>query len=433
VTDPETESPEAVSPDASARVGARVASYVLEELLGEGAMGAVYRARHVHMKNAVALKLLHPEVAEFGTVAARFEREAVAAARVEHPNIAQALDFGKLGDGSYYLVLEYVRGSSLTDVIASGALDPVVALGIARQIAEGVGAAHDAGIIHRDLKPDNVVLDERDGEAPVVKVLDFGIAKLVDEAAGGEGEALTKMGSILGTPEYMAPEQAGGGELDGRADLYALGIVLYEMLAGRLPFRSDNQVGLITQHIVEPPPPLPDGVPPSVAALVLWLLAKEPAGRPATAAAVVQQIDVVLAELASADTALDDTIVGTTLAKPARPAAKRPPVWAVALGIAALSAIAVLAAVMARPRPEVKVLRHSAFAVHVPKMRPAPPVAPAPTVAEATTAAPTPKATSPAKRTTTTTKRSTSKKAPAKPKKRNTVAGIYIPPPSQWF
>jgi serine/threonine protein kinase len=432
VTEERPDSSESAPSDAASRVGTRVASYEIEELLGEGGMGAVYRARHVHMRNAVALKLLHPEVAEFGSVAARFEREAVAAARVEHPNIAQALDFGKLDDGSFYLVLEYVRGSSLGELIAAGALPVEEALGIARQIADGMAAAHQVGIVHRDLKPDNVVLAERDGEAAIVKVLDFGIAKLEadDPASGGETQAkLTKMGSILGTPEYIAPEQAGGGAVDGRADLYALGVMLYEMLAGRLPFVAESQVGLITQHLVEAPPPLPESVPPSAAALVLQLLEKEPDGRPESAARVVEQIDTILGELASPARELDDTIVGTTVMATPEPARGRPALWAVAVGAGALVMIALLGAVVVGGRPEVKTLRHAAIAVHVPKVRPPPPPPKKVEVAEAQSST---KAKATAKTRRPSSKQSTKKTTKPK-KKRNTVAGIYIPPPSEWF
>src|SRR5688572_19605659 len=167
-------------------------------------MGVVYRAEHVHMKKAVAVKILHQHMTTMPEVVARFEREAVAAGRIEHPNVAGATDFGRLDDGSFYLVLEYIEGRSLSSLLGEGgALPTVRALAITRQIAEGLAAAHGAGIIHRDLKPENVMLVERDGISDWVKVLDFGIAKVPIEDA----QKLTQIGTIFGTPQYMSPEQ----------------------------------------------------------------------------------------------------------------------------------------------------------------------------------------------------------------------------------
>jgi serine/threonine-protein kinase len=256
-------------------------------------MGVVYRAEHVHMKKAVAVKILHQHMTTMPEVVARFEREAVAAGRIEHPNVAGATDFGSLDDGSFYLVLEYIEGKSLSSLLASGgALPAVRALAIARQVADGLAAAHAAGIIHRDLKPENVMLVERDGVPDWVKVLDFGIAKVPVEEA--EGQKLTQIGTIFGTPQYMSPEQGQGHTVDARSDLYALGVMLYEMLAGKLPFFADDLVVLITQHIMEPPPPLPDGIHPAIRDFVFELLEKEPADRIQTASGVVEHIDKLL-------------------------------------------------------------------------------------------------------------------------------------------
>src|SRR5258708_4468984 len=170
-------------------------------------MGAVYRAEHVLMKKPVAVKVLHREMTVMGEVVKRFEREAVAAGRIEHPNVAVATDFGKLDDGAFYLVLEYAPGRSLTKALKEdGAFAVERALLIARQVAAGLGAAHEAGIVHRDLKPDNIMLTERGGTKDFVKVLDFGIAKVMATDEGGS--ALTRLGSVFGTPQYMSPEQA---------------------------------------------------------------------------------------------------------------------------------------------------------------------------------------------------------------------------------
>ena len=272
--------------------------YRIVKLLGSGGMGSVYRAEHIHMKKLVAVKILHRHMTTNAEVVARFEREAVAAGRIEHPNVATATDFGKLEDGSFYLALEYVEGKSLADVIEQGALSPYRALVVARQIADALGAAHAAGIVHRDLKPDNVLLVERDGLADFVKVLDFGIAKVhLDEGSGHK--PLTQIGTIFGTPQYMSPEQGQGKPVDGRSDLYALGIMLYEMLTGKLPFDADDLVVLIMRQVTEAPPPLPASIPAPVRALTAQLLEKKPEARVQSALELVERIDGLLAELAA--------------------------------------------------------------------------------------------------------------------------------------
>jgi eukaryotic-like serine/threonine-protein kinase len=267
--------------------------YRIEKLLGSGGMGSVYRAEHVHMRKAVAIKVLHREMTFMPEVVARFEREAVAAARIEHPNVAAATDFGRLEDGAFYLVLEYVEGQSLRALLKQEKkLSSLRALHITRQIADALSAAHGAGIVHRDLKPDNVMLIDRDGDGDFVKVLDFGIAKVKVEDQSSQ--PLTQFGSIFGTPEYMAPEQAQGLPVDGRADLYTLGILLYEMLTGSTPFIDDDMVVVLTRTLTAEPPPLPANVEPAVDQLVRALLAKSPEARPASAAELVEHVDQLL-------------------------------------------------------------------------------------------------------------------------------------------
>lgn len=268
--------------------------YRVDERLGVGGMGAVYRAEHVLMKKPVAVKVLHREMTVMDEIVKRFEREAIAAGRIEHPNVTVATDFGKLEDGSFYLVLEYVPGRSLTKAIKEDGVFPAErALFIARQVAAGLGAAHAAGIVHRDLKPDNIMLIERGGTKDFVKVLDFGIAKVTATDEGGSSQ-LTRIGSVFGTPQYMAPEQAAGKPVDHRADLYALGLVLYEMLAGKPAFASPELVALLTKQLLEPPPPLPSSVPPEANAIVMRLLEKDPETRLQTAQDVIAAIDAYL-------------------------------------------------------------------------------------------------------------------------------------------
>jgi serine/threonine protein kinase len=264
--------------------------YRIEARLGVGGMGAVYRAEHVLMKKPVAVKVLHREMTVLDEAVKRFEREAIAAGRIDHPNVAVATDFGKLDTGAFYLVLEYVPGRSLTHALAEdGAFSPDRALWVARQIAAGLAAAHAAGIVHRDLKPDNIMLIERGGSKDFVKVLDFGIAKVT--ADGADGGQLTRLGAVFGTPAYMAPEQAAGQAVDHRADLYSLGLVLYEMLAGAPAFSSTEVVHLLTKQLTEPPPPLPDSIPTEVRALVDRLVDKDPNARVESAQALVLEID----------------------------------------------------------------------------------------------------------------------------------------------
>jgi serine/threonine-protein kinase len=270
-------------------------------------MGAVYLVEHVHMRKRLALKVLLQEVSNSEEVAARFEREAMAAAHIDHPNIVGATDFGRTEDGALFLVLEYVEGQSLREILAHGRLTPLRALTIATQIASALARAHSMGIVHRDLKPENVMLLQRAGSEELVKVLDFGIAKMnpnMSDGAptpGSTGPILTRAGAIFGTPEYMSPEQAMGEAVDARTDLYALGITLYEMLTGQRPFDAANAVAMLTMHLTATPPPMSvrtPGVeiPPALETLTMRLLAKKPDERPASGADVVAELERIRLE-----------------------------------------------------------------------------------------------------------------------------------------
>jgi serine/threonine-protein kinase len=282
------------------RIGTVLADrYRIDSLLGEGAMGKVYAAEHVMMHKRLAVKVLHRELTVVPELVARFEREAMAAANVDHPNIASATDFGKLEDESVFIALELVEGVCLRDAIAKGPIPLRRALHIVRQIAAALGAAHALSIVHRDLKPENVMLVERNGDPDFVKVLDFGVAKVpIGDPSGGPG-AITRVGTVFGTPEYIPPEQALGQPSDGRADLYSLGVMLFEMLTGVRPFTSTSKVSLVGMHLSEPAPRLRDrapglAVPESVETLVARLLKKSPQDRPESAFEVVKAIDAIL-------------------------------------------------------------------------------------------------------------------------------------------
>jgi serine/threonine protein kinase len=291
--------------------------YLIERLIGEGGMGAVYQAEHTHMRKRMAVKVLHPEMSRMAEVVARFEREAMAAAHIDHPNVAAATDFGKLEDGSFFLVLEYVEGISLRDAMADGRMELGRVLHVTRQIAAGLGRAHALGIVHRDLKPENVMLVAREGDPDFVKVLDFGIAKVPVGELGGEskapGQVLTQLGMVYGTPEYMAPEQALGQPVDARADLYSLGAMMFEMIAGVRPYEHESKVTLLGMHVTAPIPRMNDraagtNAPEEVQAIVTRLLAKESTARFADAKDLIEVIDDVCLQLA-ADGRIADPMV----------------------------------------------------------------------------------------------------------------------------
>ncbi len=301
LTDTQTPPPRVIAKSDDPMIGSTVAGrYHVEARLGEGGMGAVYRVEHTLMKKRLALKVLHREMTGQPEIVARFEREALAAAHIEHPNVAGATDFGKLEDGSCYLVLEYVEGTSLRTWIDRGPLLASRAVHVTVQMLSALRRAHELGIVHRDLKPENVLLVEKDGDADFVKVLDFGIARVpigsIGTSTGGEnGPSLTRAGMVYGTPEYMAPEQALGQPVDGRSDLYSVGVMLFEMLTGRRPYDNKDKVALLGQHVAGPIPRVRERAPEQaitaeVEAIVTRLLSKSPSDRYADAQAAADAL-----------------------------------------------------------------------------------------------------------------------------------------------
>ena len=268
--------------------------YKVEALLGEGGMGVVYRCVHTIIGKKVAMKVLRADLARDAEVTERFLNEAKSASTIGNAHIIDISDFGQFQDGSTYFVMEFLVGQPLTKIVEGGQAVPVPRiLNIARQLAEGLSAAHAANIVHRDLKPDNIFLIHRGGEKDFVKILDFGIAKV---STAGEGAKLTRAGAVFGTPHYMSPEQAAGQPVDHRGDVYSFGVILYEMASGRVPFDADNFMGILTQHMYKAPVPIralmpqPQEVPPGLEAIVLKCLSKRPEHR-------YQSMDELIADI----------------------------------------------------------------------------------------------------------------------------------------
>jgi serine/threonine-protein kinase len=263
-------------------VGSIIAErYHVLEKLGEGGMGQVYLAEHVKMGRRSAIKVLRPAMVHDAAAIGRFNREAANASRIDHPNVAGIYDFGETADGLVYLAMQYIEGQTLTQIAQTGGALPLArAAEITRQAAEGLHAAHALGIVHRDLKPDNIMVAvDRDG-IDCVKVVDFGIAK----SAGATGQKVTRTGMVVGTPEYMSPEQLAGDEVDGRSDQYSLALVAFNLLTGDLPFPSESTQTSMVMRLSEPPKSLAAMNPhvawtPEVEAVMHKALSREPARR----------------------------------------------------------------------------------------------------------------------------------------------------------
>ena len=259
--------------------------YKIIKLVGTGGMGSVYLAEHEILRKKVAIKILHYEQSKRKDTVERFKREAIAASNIGQDNIVDVTDFGYTEEGNAYFVMEYVEGRSLADVMKEQRVLPLeFAVSVAAQIAVALYSAHGKGIIHRDLKPENILLTNKDGIYPFVKIVDFGISKILQDDAKPDERlrTLTKSGAIFGTPEYMSPEQAAGESVEPASDIYSLGVIMYEMLTGRLPFFDDNYMKILHKHQYEFPD-LPSNVnpdiQPDVNALIMKCLEKKPFNR----------------------------------------------------------------------------------------------------------------------------------------------------------
>ncbi|HEV2801324.1 MAG TPA: serine/threonine-protein kinase [Pyrinomonadaceae bacterium] len=269
--------------------------YRLDSRLGEGGMGTVYRATHLLIDRPVAVKVLHQRFVEDEAAQERFRREARAAGRLRHTNAVTVTDFGRTSDGCVYIVMELLEGRNLREVLAfESPLESVRAVALMLQVAAAVEAAHESGVIHRDLKPANIFIVQPKNAPPLVKVLDFGIAKLAaDSVDDSEQHALTLTGVMIGTPRYMSPEQCDGAHLTPAADVYSLGIILYEMLTGATPFNGASPLAVALQHSSKPPrrpTELVTGIPPEVERIVLHALEKNPLNRPPDAGAFRREL-----------------------------------------------------------------------------------------------------------------------------------------------
>jgi len=359
---------------AEALIGAELdGRYRIDALLGSGGMGAVFRGHHRFMDQAVAVKVLRPHLARDPSAVQRFVREARGTLKIASDHAVKVLDFAVTEGGLLYMVLELLEGRTVgAELISDGALAPRRAVRIARQVCAALAAAHKVGLIHRDLKPDNLMLVRRGADPDHVKVLDFGLAKVME----GTGEqalsmaALTQGGIVFGTPDYMAPEQALGQPLDGRCDLYALGATLYELVTGEPPYPRDSPLEVLAAHVRDPVPSArarAAAVPVSLDRLIAQCLAKDPAERPATAEALADALAAIEAELAGPPR----PVHAATQSVPALPIAAAPRDdandddddlvapprsralgWAVAIAVLATAIVVAVAATRARrPAP----------------------------------------------------------------------------------
>jgi len=279
--------------------GTVLGSYRLIKLLAEGGMGRVYLAEHTRLGRKVALKVLRSEYSTNGPAIKRFFREARTVNDINHENIIEITDFFEKEGGNNYYIMELLKGRTLTEVLKEeGALPVPRVIDIAVQVCKALEAVHAAGVIHRDLKPDNIYLTERGGQKDFVKLLDFGVAKLMD-VQDGMPVHKTGVGAILGTPQYMSPEQAGAKPVDNRTDIYSLGVILYEMVTGRVPLNAETYGEMVIKHLTMTPVSptdlrdLPQGIPGELEDLIMQCLEKNPNKRPQDMAEIVRRLELV--------------------------------------------------------------------------------------------------------------------------------------------
>jgi len=282
-------------------LGKQVAGqFQIVQRIGSGGMGAVYKAEQPDMNRFVAIKILHPRYLSRSDLVSRFRREARAMSHLSHPNTARVFLYGQLEDGACYFVMEHLVGRNLAQTVrAEGPMEPARAIKIMAQVCGALDEAHRAGIIHRDLKPENIFLTEQGGIADFPKVLDFGLAKVTEKQMSRSSQILTREGMVFGTPEFMSPEQARGKTLDARSDIYSLGVIMYELLTGKLPFDAKQPIEYIQLHVHATPMPLsqrsPDRTfPPGLEAVLMKALAKDPKDRWETAAQFAEALEGVL-------------------------------------------------------------------------------------------------------------------------------------------
>jgi serine/threonine-protein kinase len=376
--------------------------YRVEQVLGIGGFGAVYKCTQLNMNQTVAVKVLRNEHLASVEHVKRFTREAQSASKLAHPNTIRIFDFGQHKDGALYLAMEYVEGETLAHRMDTRRTLPWSEVAhVITQVCHSLTEAHAAGLVHRDLKPENVMLVQVAGDPHFVKVLDFGIAKTHKAGQPGNSQ-LTESGMIMGTPTYMSPEQARGDDLDGRSDIYALGVLMYEALVGQPPFVQDTPMAVLVSHVKDPVPPMPASahVPPAIERVVRQCLEKQPSQRPATTAELVDRLQVAT-QVAQAVAARPATPVATVRSEVVEPPAgptqltpapvlpeppaplpptSRAPVWiglGAFSGVAALAAAAVLLGEQAAPAASAQVAAPAPVAASAQVAAPAQVVTPA--------------------------------------------------------
>ncbi|MDX2090810.1 MAG: serine/threonine-protein kinase [Kofleriaceae bacterium] len=293
--------------------------YEIQARVGEGGMGVVYRARQISIDRIIALKMLNAQMAADPTWVQRFYNEAKACSRLQHPNTIRMFDFGQTTDNRLFMTMEFLDGMSLRDALAKGPLAPNRVIKILIQCCASLAEAHSIGIIHRDIKPDNVFLLNMAGSPDFVKLLDFSVAKLL------EGDRMkTQAGVVFGTPQYMSPEQGRGMPLDARSDLYALGILAFEMLTGTVPFHDENPMTVIQMHLQAGLPPMPQSIPYSVQSVVRRALEKDPGRRYQSAGEMMQHCQQVFAEVTQGNVSIGGGGVPKTMVAVQSPMAGMP-------------------------------------------------------------------------------------------------------------